>query len=141
MKLHLKEESSWTGTMYDLIIGSDAVVFAGFETYRDRFPAKFSLREGSLERLEAALKLLELESWKASYRPEDVGSVVDDGGSWTLDFEFRDRRVLSNGVNAYPSFRYPAETSLHEERWHLLKEAVFSTIGFSVPFGWNAKRQ
>ena len=137
MKLHLKEEGAFTGPLFDLMISSDEVVFVGNDSYRNRLPGKFTLREGSLERLEAAFALLELPSWKASYRPEDVGSVVDDGEWWTLEVEFGDVRVSTNGVNAYPSFNSAIETSLFGDRWNLLREAVFSTLDFSVPFGWS----
>ncbi|HEY1123554.1 MAG TPA: hypothetical protein VGE67_18195 [Haloferula sp.] len=137
MKLHLKEEGSWAGILFDLVISSGEVVFAGHESYAGRLPGKFTLREGSLERLEAAFGLLELPCWKPVYRPEDIGSVVDDGESWSLDVEFGGVRVSSRGSNAYPSFKLATETSLFGERWNLLREAVFSTLDFSVPFGWS----
>ena len=138
MKLRITENSAWTGLLYEVSIDGDAASFTGAEIYRDRLPTNIALRPESVQQLEDAIAFLELPRWRDSYRPEDVGSVVDDGGSWHVDLEVTDRIMRSAGDNAFPSYSSPSTTSLHEERFGLLRESVFAAIKLSVPFGSHA---
>ena len=138
MKLRITEKSAWTGLLYEVSIDGDAASFTGAEIYRDRFPANIALRPESVQQLKDATSFLELEQWRDSYRPEDVGSVVDDGGSWNCVLDVTGSIMRSAGDNAFPSYSSPSTTSLHEERFGLLRESVFAAIKLSVPYGCHA---
>jgi hypothetical protein len=140
MKMHLTETGSWTGILFDLMIDSGTAIFTGKDIYRGRFPDRMTLRSETIEQLEGALMLLEVFDWRTTYQPEDVGSTVDDGGSWSLDASNRGRSVSSRGDNASPSYRSANETTLHEERYGLLREATFEALRFSVPFGFKPNK-
>ena len=135
MKLRITEKSAWTGILYEVSIDGDSASFTGAEIYRDRLPANIALRPESVQQLEDAISFLELQEWRDSYRPEDVGSVVDDGGSWHCVLEVAGSTTSSAGDNAFPSYSSPSATSLHEERFGLLRESVFAALKLSVPFG------
>ena len=138
MKLRLTEKSAWTGLLYEVSIDGGVASFTGAEVYRDLFPAEVTLRPESLKQLEDAISFLELPRWRDSYRPEDVGSVVDDGGSWRVDFGAADKIMSSAGANAFPSYASPTTTTLYEERFGLLRESVFAALKLSVPLGSHA---
>jgi len=135
MKIHLTETSAWTGNLFDLRIDSDVASFVGSDIYQDRFPETMTLRPETIEQIGGALTLLAIFDWREEYRPEDVGSVIDDGGSWSLVASVDGKSVHSRGFNASPSYGSPSTTTLHEERYGLLREAVFAALQFSVPFG------
>ena len=141
MKIHLTEASAWTGYLFDLKIESGVATFAGSDIYQGRFPDTMSLRPETIEQIEGALILLAVFDWRELYRPEDIGSVVDDGGSWSLDASVGGMTVHSTGFNASPSFRSPSTTTIHEERYGLLREAIFAALRFSVPFSFRPKNQ
>ena len=141
MKLHLTEVSAWTGLLYDLQIESGTASFSGSDDYRDRFPGKFKLREETERQIEDVVELLSVFEWRARYRPEDVGSVVDDGGSWSLSATFGDRSVECRGENAFPGYRSSAATTLDEERLGLLRCGIFAALRLSIPFGFSSENQ
>lgn len=141
MKLHLTQVSAWTGLLYDLQIESGTALFSGSDDYRDQFPGRFKLREESERQIEGVVELLSVFDWRARYRPEDVGSIVDDGGSWSLVVVVGDRSVESCGENAFPSYRSSADTALDEERLGLLRCGIFAALRLSVPFGFSSENQ
>lgn len=141
MKIHLTETSAWTGNLFDLRIESGVATFMGTDIYMKRFPETMTLRPETMEQLGGALTFLEVFNWREVYRPEDVGSTVDDGGSWSLEASDRGKSVLTRGDNASPSYRSPNMTALHDERYGLLREAVFAALRFSVPFGYTPDKQ
>lgn len=141
MKIHLTETSAWIGNLFDLRIDSGVASFKGSDIYSGRLPEKITLRPETLEQLDGALTMLEVFNWRDAYRPEDVGSTVDDGGSWSLDASNRGKSISSKGDNASPSYRSPDITTLHEERYGLLREAIFAALRFSVPFGFTSNKQ
>jgi hypothetical protein len=141
MKIHLTETSAWTGNLFDLMIDSGVATFTGSDSYSGRFPEKITLRPETLEQLDGAITMLEVFDWRDAYRPEDVGSTVDDGGSWSLDASNHGKSISSKGDNASPSYRSSDMTTLHEERYGLLREAIFAALRFSVPFGFTSNKQ
>ena len=141
MKIHLTETSAWTGNLFDLRVDSGVATFAGTDIYAGRFPETTTLRPETLQQLDGALTMLDAFDWRETYRPEDVGSTVDDGGSWSIDASNRGRSVSSTGHNAWPSYRSTDITALHEERYGLLREAIFAALRFSVPFGFAPNKQ
>jgi hypothetical protein len=141
MKLHLTESSAWIGLLYDLKIESGEVSFTGSHIYDGRFPSRFKLRNESNGQIEDGIHLLDIFHWRPIYQPEDVGSTVDDGGSWSLSAIVGDRTVASAGQNAFPSYRSASTTALHEERFGLLRTTVFAALQLSVPFGYSAAKQ
>lgn len=141
MKIHLTETSAWTGNLFDLKIDSGVATFAGSEIYQCRFPETMTLRPETIEQIDGALTLLGVFDWREEYRPEDIGSVVDDGGSWSLHASVGGMIVRSTGFNASPSYGSPSMTTVHEERYGLLREAIFAALRFSIPFGFRPKNQ
>jgi hypothetical protein len=100
-----------------------------------------TLRQETIDQLEGVLRLLEVFDWRETYRPEDVGSTVDDGGSWSLEASDGGKSISSRGEDAAPGYRGSDTTSLHEERYGLLREATFAALRFSVPFRFTSKKQ
>lgn len=141
MKIHLTETSAWTGSLFDLKIDSGVATFAGSDIYQGRFPETMTLRPETIDQIEGALTLLAVFDWREVYRPEDIGSVVDDGGSWSLDATVGGMKAHSTGFNASPSYGSPSTTTVHEERYGLLREAIFAALRISVPFGFRPKNQ
>lgn len=141
MKLQLTERSAWTGDLFRLLIEADTATFWGSDVYTQKFPASMPLRGESIEELQGAMDLLGVFNWRAVYRSEDVGSIVDDGGSWCIKLSVSGRMMSSRGFNAYPSYKSSDMTTLNEERYGLLREAVFTALNRSVPYGFTLKRQ
>ena len=141
MKIQLTETSAWTGNLLDLRIDAGVATFSGSDIHAERFPETLTLRLETLEQLDGALTMLEVFDWRDAYRPEDVGSTVDDGGSWSIDVSNHGRSISSKGDNAWPSYKSADVTALHQERYGLLREAIFEDLHFSVPFGFRPNRQ
>lgn len=141
MKIRLSETSAWTGNLFDLRIDSGVATFAGTSNYEGRFPATMTLRPETIEQLEGVFTMLNVFGWRVAYRPEDVGSTVDDGGSWSLEASSGGKSIFSRGDNASPSYNSSDVTSLHEERYGLLRDAIFAALRFSVPFGFTSNKQ
>lgn len=136
MQLQLVEAGFFNDVGHKLVIGSGAACFAGTGIPRIRFPAEVNFRRESEHELLDALVLLDVFSWRKEYHAEDAGSVVDDGGWWSLDVEAGGKRVCSRGENAFPSYKAPLITSLREERLGLLRAAAFAALRLSVPFAY-----
>jgi|GEM_PF-2725561 len=141
MKIHLTETSTWTGNLFDLRIDSGVATFTGSDIYKGRFPEMMPLRPETIKQVDDALTMLGVFDWREMYRPEDIGSVVDDGGSWSLDASNFGKSISSKGFNASPSYRSLSATTLHEERYGLVREAIFAALRYSIPLGSRPDKQ
>jgi len=141
IELKITERSAWTGDLYRLQIESGKAKFWGSDIYEGRFPDTMPLKEQSVEELDGAITLLGVLNWRKVYRPEDVGSVVDDGSSWELTLVTDQGKVSSKGYNASPSYKSSDITSLNEERFGLLREAIFTALNHSTPFDFALDNQ
>ncbi|MFN3149159.1 hypothetical protein [Bremerella sp.] len=73
---------------------------------------------------------LEVWSWNSHYDPEECGTRIFGGTSWSLSVKMDGRNCHASGENAYPSFADVNKTSLREERFGMLVAAleyIFST--------------
>lgn len=82
----------------------------------------------------AALDLLDVWSWRDDYHPSDLGYTVCDGSSWSFTAAMGDRECRCGGVNAYPAFQSPSETTLRGGRYALLVEAMYQSFGINDAF-------
>ncbi|MDA7916254.1 hypothetical protein N9B94_03370 [Verrucomicrobia bacterium] len=136
MKIHIIEKGTFVGVLYELTIDASIASFVGAEFYKDRFPSKIDLRDDSQQQLKDVVQLLGVFEWQGKY----LTPTTDDGVSWSLEVECPDRIVRCYGENGYPSYKAHETTSGFEERFGLLRSAIFSALKLSVPYGWKPER-
>lgn len=75
-----------------------------------------------------ALEFLDVGSWRSDYTPEDLGFACCDGSAWSFSMSFSNQTHQCGGVNAYPSFADPVQTTMQRGRFALLLAAMYASF-------------
>jgi len=75
------------------------------------------------------LELIQVWEWRNDYDPNDVGFAVLDGSTWMFSATCGGQSCHCGGVNAYPSFADPQQTTLDQGRYALLLTAIYDCFG------------
>jgi hypothetical protein len=142
LTFHLHEDRCFVGQL-NWIRDETQLRFSGadalrhFGIFRNKHLPCVSCTPEQLSTFVDALNLLDVWSWRDTYRCEDVGSLIDDGYNWAFTAEFGDRRCNTAGYNAVPSLADPKSTSIHETgRYGLLVFAFCDIFRVRIP-GYN----
>lgn len=139
MKIRIQEQSAWAGPdpVYVIEIDGNRVRVCGKVGEGIDLPEEIELSNEGQKSIEGLLSLVALHDWKDQYRPEDAGSVVDDGGSWEV---IRDDKQYS-GENSGPSLADPVTTVVMEhDRFGVLRDALLRILRREIPFGWRPQK-
>lgn len=102
--------------------------YRGTESFKDLIIGRIPVTANRVQKFASALDLLAVWSWRDDYDPQDLGHVCMDGGYWWFKAEINGRSIRARGANSYPSYEDARLTSCDEERFGLLKTALYEAF-------------
>jgi hypothetical protein len=109
--------------------------YRGTKHFQSLFNGRIPVTEEMLQKFIAALDLVEVWDWRGDYSPGDIELAVLDGGDWLFKAEIDGRSVKASGDNAYPAYENAQQTTCEEQRFRLLKAALYDAFSIDVYIG------
>src|SRR5436190_16714719 len=113
------------GGEYTWRLKDSEIRFRGSRRFASLVDRRIPARAEQIASFRDALDWLEVWSWRDDYAPEDVGWSVLDGSAWSFAASFGDRQCKCAGVNGYPSFGDPTQTTTERGRLACLIAAMY----------------
>jgi hypothetical protein len=124
----LTEQSAF-GSGYSWRLKESEIRFRGSGDYERLVTRRIPASDAQIEEFFSALDLIQVWDWRCDYDPGDVGVTVEDGSSWTFVASGGSHECCCGGVNAYPSFVDPKQTTVDRRRFALLRAAMYDCFG------------
>jgi hypothetical protein len=124
----LTEQSAF-GSGYSWRLKESEIRFRGSGNYERLVTRRIPASDAQIEEFFSALDLIQVWGWRSDYDPGDVGVTVEDGSSWSFVASGGSRECRCGGVNAYPSFADPKQTTVDRGRFALLHAAMYDCFG------------
>jgi hypothetical protein len=133
-------QSFCLGGEYSWRLKDAEIRYRGTREFKELIVGRIPAPEWQVERFVAALDLLDVWNWRNNYQPDDIGHLVLDGGWWSFNAVIGVRSIKAAGVNAYPSYADPQQTTTDEARFRLLCAALYDCFYIDGAIR-SAKRQ
>ena len=127
----LTEQSAF-GSQYSWRLKESEIRFRGSGDYEGLVLQRIPASEEQIASFRAALDMIQVWDWRDDYDPNDIGYSVADGSAWTFSATLGERSCRCGGVNGYPAFNDPQQTTTDRGRLALLQAALYDCFGIEA---------